>query len=246
MKRRTLGQHYLTDASVVHRLVSAAGLHGTEDVVEIGTGKGVLTKELASRCKRLEGFEVDRRNYEETKAVATARNVFIRLEDAFDMKPTFDVVVSSLPYSRSQDFVEWISQLGYDRGVVVLQKDFVDKIRSPPGTRDYRAVSVIAQMSLEMKEMGPVNRSAFHPPPKVSSVILAIRPRMRLKEEEIAKIKMLFSLRRRRVSNVLERFGFAARPDDFGDRRISSLTPEEVHQICDNLDENRGAQETEA
>jgi len=234
MKRRSLGQHYLVDHSVVDRLVSAAGLQGTEIVVEIGTGKGILTKELASRCKRLEGFEVDRGNYEETLTVTAANNVLIRLEDAFDAKPTFDVIVSSLPYSRSQNFVEWISQLGYDRGVVVLQRDFVDKIRSPPGTRDYRAISVIAQVSLEMKELGSVNASSFKPSPRVSSVILAIRPKIRLSAEEIARIKTLFSLRRRRASNVLERFGFATRFDDFGTRRISSLTPDEVHQICDN------------
>jgi 16S rRNA (adenine1518-N6/adenine1519-N6)-dimethyltransferase len=234
MKRRSLGQHYLVDASVIGRLVSAADLHGTEKVVEIGTGKGVLTKELGSRCRRLEGFEVDRMNYEETLTVVTGKNVFIHQEDAFDARPTFDVIVSSLPYSRSQDFVEWISQLKYDRGVVVLQEDFVEKIRSPPGTRNYRAVSVIAQMSLEMNKLGSVSRSAFQPPPKVSSVILAIRPRMRLSEEEITKIKMVFSLRRRRVSSVLEQFGFATELDDFGTRRISSLTPEEVHQICKN------------
>jgi hypothetical protein len=45
---------------------------------------------------------------------------------------------------------------------------------------------------------------------------------------------MLFSLRRRRVSSVLEQSGFATVLDDFGTRRISSLTPEEVHQICMN------------
>jgi 16S rRNA A1518/A1519 N6-dimethyltransferase RsmA/KsgA/DIM1 with predicted DNA glycosylase/AP lyase activity len=214
-------------------MILAAGLRGTETVIEIGTGKGILTRELAPRCRRLDGYEVDHNNYEETLHAVKGGNVFIHHGDAFTTRPVFDVIVSSLPYSRSYDFVQWISRMRYDRGVVLLQSDFVAKILSPPGGRDYRAVSVIAQISSEMKVLGFVDKSAFRPQPRVTSTILAMRSRMRLSEDEVANIKRLFSIRRRKVSWVLGQFGFDTRQRDFGTRRISSLTPAEVHEICE-------------
>ncbi|HME19602.1 MAG TPA: rRNA adenine dimethyltransferase family protein [Nitrososphaerales archaeon] len=232
MKRHRLGQHYLTDESVVQRMIAAASVRRTESVVEIGTGEGALTQKLAGLCARLDGYEVDRDNYEKTLAKAGGAGVFVHLADGFSEKPTFDVLVSSLPYSRSQDFVEWISQVQYDRAVVLLQEDFVRKVLSPPGERDYRAVSAIAQISSDIEELGPVRRDAFRPPPRVDSLMVAVRPKVRLSEREISNIKRLFSLRRREVSSALAQLGFPSAVSQYGKRRVYSLSPPEVHEIC--------------
>jgi 16S rRNA (adenine1518-N6/adenine1519-N6)-dimethyltransferase len=213
-------------------MIVAAGILPTEHVVEIGTGKGTLTKELAGLCSRLDGYEVDRENYLETLSKVHGSKAFIHLADAFEERPDFDVLVSSLPYSRSQDFIEWISQAKYDRAVVLLQEDFVRKILSPPGTRNYRAVSAIAQISSEMKEVGRVNSSAFQPPPRVGSQLIVLRPKTRLTEEQVSVVKKLFSLRRRKVSSVLARLVPPGGAEECEGRRVYSLTPEEVYEIC--------------
>jgi 16S rRNA A1518/A1519 N6-dimethyltransferase RsmA/KsgA/DIM1 with predicted DNA glycosylase/AP lyase activity len=213
-------------------MIDSAGILPTESVVEIGTGKGTLTRELAGLCSRLDGYEVDRENYRQTLLKARGSNVFIHLADAFEERRDFDVLVSSLPYSRSQDFIEWISQVKYDRAVVLLQEDFVRKVLSPPGSRDYRAVSAIAQISSEMEEICRVGSSAFQPPPKVSSRLVIMKPKIRLTEEQISIIKKLFSLRRRTVSFVLARFALPGGAEECGGRRFYSLTPEEVYEIC--------------
>jgi 16S rRNA (adenine1518-N6/adenine1519-N6)-dimethyltransferase len=231
MKRHRLGRHYLVDPEVVRKMVAAADLKRTESVVEVGTGKGALTVELAGLCARLDGYEVDRRNYEETLARVRAANVSIHLSDAFRERPAFDVLVSSLPYSRSQDFIEWISQAEYSRAVVLLQEDFVRKVLSPPGSRDYRAVSAISQISSEMREIAKVGRGSFRPIPEVSSMLVVIRPKLRISEEEVSNIKRLFSLRRREVQSALARFALSGR-GSYGRRRVYSLTPDEVHGIC--------------
>ena len=132
MKRRRLGQHYLVDESVVKRMVSLAGINVGERVLEIGTGRGALTVKLARVATSLEGYEVDPENCALTEA-AVGGKVRIHLADAFEASPEFDVLVSSLPYSRSAAFVEWISKPRYDRAVVILQEDFVRKITAPPG-----------------------------------------------------------------------------------------------------------------
>jgi 16S rRNA (adenine1518-N6/adenine1519-N6)-dimethyltransferase len=155
-------------------MVELAGLSGNESVVEIGTGKGVLTVKLATLCSQLEAYEVDPENYRQTQERLSGRGISVHLEDAFDRARSFDVLVSSLPYSRSAEFIDWISQATYSRAVVLLQEDFVRKITSPPGTRNYRAVSAIAQVASEVKVSDRVSRDAFRPRPKVNSLIVVM------------------------------------------------------------------------
>ncbi len=231
MTRRKLGQHYLVDQSVIKRLVSLAGVRAGERVLEIGTGKGALTKELSKVASRLEGYEVDEENYRSTQAAVGRGKVTLHLADAFEERPRFDVLVASLPYSRSSSFVEWISQLSYDRAVVVLQDDFATKVMARPGARDYRAVSVIAQVSTEASVVERLPRSAFSPQPRVNSVVVTLRPKRRLSEAEIAAVKRLFALRRREVGAVVAKLG-GRPPADLLRRRVYTLSPEEALELA--------------
>jgi 16S rRNA (adenine1518-N6/adenine1519-N6)-dimethyltransferase len=229
MRRRRLGQHYLVDGNVVRQMLEAASIRDDEKILEIGTGRGALTNELAKLGRSFDGYEIDRDNYEATvKLVGNNRG--IHLGDAFGHRPRFDVLVASLPYSRSSAFVEWLSQLAYDRAVVLLQEDFVRKAVAPPGSRDYRAVSALSQLSSSMQVVGRVARDSFSPPPRVNSVIVLVRPLVRLSQAEISNIKHLFSLRRRTVASALAELGMAG--GGYGSRRVYSLLPAEVHALC--------------
>lgn len=232
MKRRRLGQHYLTDPEAVRRVVSMARISPGERVLEIGTGRGVLTKELVGLGESLEAYELDGENYNETLRVLGKARARVRLGDAFDHRPRFDVLVSSLPYSESARFVEWISGIRYSRAVVVLQEDFVTKLTAPPGSRDYRAVSALAQVSSDIRVISKVGRDSFSPQPKVSSVIAAFAPILRVSRQEVASIYRLFSLRRREVASALSELEMDDRGLSFGRRRVNSLIPQEVHFLC--------------
>ncbi len=232
MKRRTLGQHYLTDPGVVSKIIAASDVRPHEKVLEIGTGKGALTQELARLGSGLVGYEVDRENYIETLEKVGNARAAIHLGDAFKEKPKFDVLVSSLPYSKSATFIEWISQVDYDRAVVLLQEDFVKKILAEPGTRDYRAMSAIAQISSEIRVLMRVGRGSFSPPPKVNSLLVSVKPMIRPSRAEMSAIKRLFSLRRRQVVSALAELEIDGAGKDFGKRRVYSLEPGEVHELC--------------
>jgi 16S rRNA (adenine1518-N6/adenine1519-N6)-dimethyltransferase len=230
MKRRRLGQHYLSDPAVAEKLVSASEAGPGDAVLEIGTGRGELTAMLCERAKSVEAYEVDRENAEVTSRNVRSRNLTLRVADAFESRPSFDVLVSSVPYSRSSDFVEWLAQLQFKKAAVLLQKDFVDKLAARPGDRNYRAVSAIGQMAFRIAVRHRVPREAFEPAPKVDSAIVVLTPRARLTREEISRLKELFALRRKTVRAA----GVGGRAlASFGQRRIYTLGPEELETILE-------------
>lgn len=226
-RRRALGQHYLVDEKVADRMVSLAEVGRDETVLEIGTGRGVLTKRLLPICRRVEAYEVDSDNVDLTLGAVSDSGGRLEMhnEDAFKAAPEFDVLVSSLPYSKSAEFIEWLCRMRYKRAVVLLQEDFVRKISSPPGSRNYRAVSVVAQISSELTLADRVGREAFSPMPRVDSRIVKFSSRRRLSGREVTAVKKLFSLRRRSVSAVLK--GEAKGKL----RRVNELMPDEVYAI---------------
>jgi len=237
MKRRSLGQHYLTDRGVIRRMVELAALDGNERVLEIGTGRGVLTAELVKVARNLLAYEIDGENYLTTKSSVKTPSLRLRLGDAFKARPRFDTLVSSLPYSESSTFVEWLSQTKYKRAVVILQEDFARKITAKPGERMYRAVSVIAQASAGVSLENPVPRHAFEPMPHVDSRLVVFVQKRRLTRRNIRSIKSLFSLRRRKLSAALKEIGYDAKMGrDLGSRRVNSLTPEQVNELISSTE----------
>ena len=231
MKRRRLGQHYLVDEEAVRRVVQLARIQPSERVLEIGTGKGALTKELARKGVSFVAYEVDRQNFVETLETVRGTGAEVRLADAFKQKPEFDVLASSLPYSQSAIFVEWLSGMRFGRAVVVLQEDFVRKIMARPGDRDYRGISALAQIAFDVKVLGRIDRESFSPPPRVNSVIVSFTPKRRVSRTEVSNIMRLFSLRRRQVESVLAELGMEGRTG-YGRRRVYGLGPDEVYELC--------------
>ncbi len=212
-------------------MVDLAGIRPSERVLEIGTGKGALTRQLASKGSSVKGYEVDRDNFQDTREAVRGTGAEIRFGDAFETRPEFDVLVSSLPYSQSATFIEWLSGMCFDRAVVVLQDDFVRKLLAPAGDRDYRGISALAQVAFDMRVLGRISRTSFSPPPRVNSVIVSFTPRRRVPAGEAANIVRLFSLRRRQVGSALSELGM--RPQGiYGRRRVYELQPEEVHALC--------------
>jgi 16S rRNA (adenine1518-N6/adenine1519-N6)-dimethyltransferase len=236
-KRRALGQHYLIDSSVADMMIRLAEIERGDRVLEIGTGRGALTRRLMGLSGHFEAFELDKDNFLVTKELGLD-GLALHLGDAFADSREFDVLVSSLPYSESSNFVEWLGRHDYKRAVVLLQRDFVDKLLARPGSDRYRAISVVSQISSEVKVEMDVSRGSFDPPPKVSSALVVIGPRGVLSSEEIRLVKMLFSQRRRKLSGALKQLGFKARRMD-AERlamRVEDLSPSDFRQVLDKME----------
>jgi len=230
-KRRGLGQHYLSDPSVIDQIVELAHIGPGELVLEIGTGRGALTQKLCTVATRVEAFEVDRQNYLATNSLGL-ENLTLHLEDAFLRRRDFDVLVSSLPYSESANFVEWLAQTRYSRGVVVVQRDFAQKLVADPGDARYRAISVISQLSSEVGFEREIAKGSFDPPPRVVSALLAIRFERVLPRAQIQLIKKLFSQRRKKLGSGLKSLELQLEDEDsLSSRRVETLSPNEIYRI---------------
>ena len=186
---------------------------------------------LVGRGSSYLGYEIDRRNFDETMKIVRGTRGRALLADAFEQSPEFDVLVSSLPYSRSASFVLWLSGAKFNRAVVVLQEDFVRKLNSPPGAREYRGISALSQLCFETRVLDRVKSESFSPRPRVGSVVALFLPRLRISRAEASNIIRLFSLRRRRVDSALAELGMS-RSGSYGSRRVYSLNADEVHLLC--------------
>jgi ribosomal RNA small subunit methyltransferase A len=240
-KQHSLGQNFLISRSVADMMIEYAKIRDTDTVFEIGTGTGVLTERLASKAKEVLSFEIDRDLFDSSKfRLAKFRNVKLSLGNALLLpeKTNFDLCISSLPYSLSQRFVEWLAQRANRiRGAVVLvQKEFADKLVSNPGLKNYRSISVICQTQFKIEIISIVDRHSFSPLPQVLSCIVRLTPKQDLPKDmdhsRIVLIKNIFSFRGRILRAALKELGALGKiapslSEELLGTRIEKLTPDD-------------------
>jgi 16S rRNA (adenine1518-N6/adenine1519-N6)-dimethyltransferase len=237
MRSATLGQHFLKNEETLRRLVGGIP-PPPRKVLEIGTGDGRLTEHLVEAGYEVTSYELDGRLYCEARKRLGARgNLRLLLGDGFEDKSEYDVLVSSLPYYASRRFVEWFSAVSTPLGIVILQKDFVDKIVSEPGGRKYGAYSVLTSYCFTSKELFVVPPFDFEPVPRVFSSALQMQRLRSLSEARLTalKLKALFSYRGRLaasfVRDMRKRQLWNDSVDLGGDllrRRVEDLSPLEA------------------
>lgn len=225
-----LGQNFITDRTVLERIVCDAGIGANDMVIEIGPGLGVLTAELAEHAAFVTAVELDSRLIpvlEET--LAEYSNVRILNADILktDLKQIIEEsraeglftgkvhVVGNLPYYITTPIIMKLleDRVPADSITVMMQKEVADRIRSAPGNRIYGAISVAVQYYCSVTKITDVPKEAFVPRPKVESTVLRLEP-LQEKQVEVKDEKMLlrcvkagFAQRRKTLLNSLTSAG---------------------------------------
>lgn len=220
-QKKGMGQHFLVSRGVAERIVSAAGIRDGEAVFELGTGRGILTGLLCKRAARVVSVELDRELADETRTTLSGfGNLRVVRGDGLgpaakaggtaDGRSTVStsdcaVFVSNLPYSRSRRAVEQLASSGFERCIIMVQKEFASKLLAggPHAGGRRRAISVVAQYCFEIRAIMDVPASCFEPRPGVDSVVLAMARRRTLEGARIAMINRVFSYRRKRISTLV-------------------------------------------
>ena len=231
IKRKRLGQHFLNSHSIAQLIVSSAEITKDDVVYEVGTGLGILTPLLCSAANQVISVDADKRLAENAKTKhGNIENLILKHGDGFKKNESFSIFVSNLPYSRSKDAIEWLAQRPFFRAVIMVQKEFADKIlESSPNQR--KAISVVANHSFEIKKLQKVNKNNFTPPPKVDSVVLKIIPKNIMTSNQIKTVNRLFSYRRKTVKNILKQFNKETKIE----KRFSELTGDEIIELANQI-----------
>jgi 16S rRNA (adenine1518-N6/adenine1519-N6)-dimethyltransferase len=185
MKKRPLGQNFLTDLSIAPEIVQLAGISPDDAVLEIGPGKGVLTQYLLKNATSLTALEIDKKLcHELTQKFGDQSNFQLIEADAtkFDYSSAGArfKVVSNLPYYAATHIVKRL--IDYRSRItdmtVMLQKEVVDRFVADPGQKEYGSLSVFIQFHCQVERLLEIQKSAFSPPPKIDSSLVKLTPRL--------------------------------------------------------------------
>ncbi|HVL48708.1 MAG TPA: 16S rRNA (adenine(1518)-N(6)/adenine(1519)-N(6))-dimethyltransferase RsmA [Candidatus Thermoplasmatota archaeon] len=176
--KKSLGQHFLTDARVAERAVRHADVGPDDVVLEIGPGRGILTRALAAKARRVVAVELDR-DLADVLAGEAIPNVEIVKGDALEVDlPKVDKIVANLPYQISSPVTfRLLDHPGWSVAVLMYQREFAERLVAKPATDAYGRLSVHATYRARCEIVERVPPGVFFPPPKVESALVRVRPR---------------------------------------------------------------------
>ena len=187
--RRRLGQHFLLDLNLARRIVRAAGDLGGRTVVEIGPGPGGLTRALLeTAAARVIAIERDPRCVGALSDLAALHGGRLRVvagdaleTDIADFAGQGRVaIVANLPYNVATPLlIGWLRRVDSIAAMTLMfQKEVAERIAAAPGGAAYGRLAVIVQWLCEARRVFDVAPAAFVPPPRVTSSVVRLVPRV--------------------------------------------------------------------
>lgn len=211
--KKRLGQNFAVDSDMLQQLVSHASLTEDDVVLEVGPGFGFLTHFLSSKCKKVIAVEVDPQLVSFLrKQLHSMQNVDLIEGDILKVSlPPFNKVVSAPPYSISSPLLFCLLEQHLDWAVLILQKEFAERLAASVGTKDYGRLTVNVYYKADVELLDVVPRTMFYPPPDVDSMMVRLTPRappFHVDDEKafFDLVRTLFTQRNRKVRNGLISF----------------------------------------
>ena len=220
--KRALGQNFLVDPGLRRRIVAAVQLQPGETVLEIGPGRGALTEGLVAEVEAKGGHlllvELDdalaaelAERYARLPAVTVYHRSILDLPlEEVTTDPSALKVVGNIPYNLTSPILFHLLARPRPReALLMVQKEVADRLLSPPGSREYGALSVGVRTVAEVERVLTLGPGAFRPRPKVDSTVIRIRPLrpLPLTEEEERRLRDLtrsvFQWRRKQLAKIL-------------------------------------------
>ena len=260
---KSLGQNFLIDSTVCPRMAEICGASDECGVIEIGTGIGTLTSELAKKGGKVVTMEVDKKLYPIIdKTLADFDNIKVLHQDAMksDLKKIIveefeskDVAVcANLPYYITSPILMFLLESGIQwRNItVMIQKEVADRICAEPGKKNTGAITYAIRYYGKAEKCFTVPSDSFVPPPKVNSSVMKITPDSSLKElvehpkTYFSLVRAVFAQRRKRFTNSVsanlgidrETITNILRKLEIDENvRIEQMTAEEVASVANEI-----------
>jgi 16S rRNA (adenine1518-N6/adenine1519-N6)-dimethyltransferase len=253
--KKRLGQNFMVEPSIFQCMAKYASLSQDDVVLDIGAGLGFLTRFLADKCKYVLAVESDSRLVSFLHAeLRDLPNVELIEGDVLNVQMSqFNKVISVPPYYFSSSLLLWLFNKNFECGVLIFQKEFVNRLVASVGSEDYGWLTVVAYYHAEVELFDEIPKWMFYPQPEVSSIIVRLelkkRPPFTLKDKVLFKqlVQTLFTQRNRKVRNAVlpfmkskhvttaENVVELADSLPFHDKRVRELAPEDFGALANAL-----------
>lgn len=200
--KKSFGQNFLKDQNIISKIVSSIDFRDDDLVIEIGPGKGALTKVLKDRNARVIAFEIDERMHDfldklEDDNIHVIYNdiLQVNLNDILSSyKYNKLYVIANLPYYITTPIIEKLisSDVKIDEMTVMVQNEVADRFCAKAGTSNYGMMTVILNYKYDLKKLFVVSKHCFDPSPKVESAVVNFK----LKDEDSYKDIQIDNLKR--------------------------------------------------
>ncbi len=221
--KRSLGQNFLVDESVIGKIISAINLTRDDTVIEIGPGRGALTEKLVESKATVIAIELDRElvplleeRFEEfpnlTIIEADASKIQFsnilktQRPKAKDQRPA---LIANLPYYISTAILQRLAEQRecFSSLVLMFQREVADRINAKPGNSERGFLTVIVEAAFSVERLFDVPPSAFQPEPKVWSSVVRLVPKAAEIDDEPAfkrLVSIAFAQKRKTIANNIK------------------------------------------
>jgi 16S rRNA (adenine1518-N6/adenine1519-N6)-dimethyltransferase len=212
---RKLGQHFLIRDAILERLAVAVCEEYTPRVIEIGPGRGALTRHLLPRTDELHAIELDTSLADYLRSeYASEQKLHVHASDVLSTDiaqwgPA--AVVGNLPYYITSPIIEKFLALDqrFPVAVFLMQSEVAERILAIPGTRAYGYLTVATQLVCDVELICRAPSSAFVPPPKVDSAAVRFRRKAEVPpdlDDLLSFVSRAFAHKRKMLRNNLRAF----------------------------------------
>ena len=189
--KKSLGQNFLRDDTVIRRIVEALELKDTDTAIEIGPGRGALTEKLLETGAKVIAIEIDREfvpalrvqfHFQQNFSVIEADVLdidFAKVSPPADARGSDLKLVGNLPYNISTPILQRLIEQRHllSRLVLMFQREVVERITAPPGGKERGFLSVLVENAFTSEHLFDVRPQAFQPVPKVWSAVVRLTPK---------------------------------------------------------------------
>ena len=259
---KNLGQNYLIDKNKRDQIINFGDISKEDVILEIGTGIGTLTLELAKRAKKVIAIEQDQKICEilaQRLEDEKIDNVELINDDALKVDfPPFNKIISNLPYQISSPITFKFLNYDFDLGILMYQKEFASRMNGEVGTKNYSRLSAMLYFKCNVEKLTEVSNESFIPKPQIDSTVVKLTPKENSISDEDFRTyskftKALFQHRNKKIKNALidsrhiisniDKKVLKKRLNDIDDeeleeylkKRVVVLSPEEILLVSKKL-----------
>ena len=221
--KKKFGQNFLQDNNIIRKIVETANIEKDSLIIEIGPGRGALTKHLVEKAQVL-AYEIDIELKDYLEKEFENNTVDFIFEDFLQRNIKDDIkkykynklyVVANLPYYITTPIITKLieEKIDLEKMVIMVQKEVGERFSATKGTKDYSSITVFLNYFFKIKKEFIVSKNAFIPKPNVDSIIISLnkkenKPNVIDENHFFKLVRDSFKQKRKTLKNNLKDYDF--------------------------------------